>query len=178
MGTLGMSASLVPLVHGRTTMAIRIRIYPQPNSVGAQRVKARKHQQALVQQQLQLVRLQNLRFQQQLQLQQLYSGQQMYGGQQFNNGAGVFGYGTGINAGYGYGYPAGQSPAQMCPPGQSPMQIAPSYPYPVSSASSVWEGAMLTPGMSPYGGYPSSSFAQASFGAMPGGAWADSSYGW
>lgn len=78
-------------------MAIRIRVYPQPGSIGARRNRQRRlHQRQLRQQQA------LIRHQQQL----LWRQQQMQAAYAPGYGS-AFGYGTGIGHAAGFGSPVG-----------------------------------------------------------------------
>lgn len=117
-------------------MAIRIRVYPQPHSIGARRNRARRRQQQVLRQQLQV--------QQQLLRQQQ---QRMFG---------FVGIG-GIGSAYGFG----GSPWNI--PAASSWGLAgSSFPGAYGSVNSAWSGAYAVPaygygttgsasGMSPFG---------------------------
>src|SRR5690606_17152438 len=85
-------------------MAIRIRVYPQPGSIGARRNRQRRvQQQRLQRQQVMIQRQQELLRRQQMQV-QLAGIHGMQGGYGAGLGYGAgFGYATGIGAPYAMG---------------------------------------------------------------------------
>jgi hypothetical protein len=138
-------------------MSIRIRVYPQPGSVGARRNRAIRQQRQLIQrQQLQLA------FVRQQQLQQ-----QMYGGQSFGTNVGL-GFGYAPSAGYGsYGrfgstnaFPAASSWGAYGPATLSP--VTRSCP-PVSYGSSAYVGANQFGANAAYGYGTTSPFGVAQY---------------
>lgn len=123
-------------------MSIRIRIYPQPGSIGLRRKRAaRIQQQRLQAQQFALLRQQELLRQQQL---------QMSMGVGFGTG-----YGSSFGAGYGTGYGSFNSWSSpfgvgfgtyangldmACPPPAAPY-ASPFQVSPYGSSNSVWYGS-------------------------------------
>lgn len=119
-------------------MAIRIRVYPQPGSIGLRRRRAaRIQQQRVMNQQYQLLRQQELLRQQQL---QTSYGHGVPTGFSSAYGTG-YGYGTGL--GYGTGYGSSLCGTPITGPAQS------GYPY---SSQGRFPGLFsgLSGGFAPY----------------------------
>ena len=116
-------------------MSIRIRVYPQPHSIGARRNRARRQQQQLIRQ--------SFSWQQQLLRQQMQ--QRMFG-------MGGLGFGSSFGGATGGYFPGASSWGFRANPYAFSTGM---YASPIQTA---WTGAYAVPGYG-YGGYQQSSYS-------------------